>query len=150
MNLLCALMEDSCEPYKKYPSDAGYDLRVYDISLVDDVGQYTFQDDTFQVSPGTYRFHCRVRVLIPEGHFGFIVPRSSWRRQGLVCQAVIDAGYTGELCPFVTVTQPVFILRGERVLQILIIPVANPAIQVVEQLPHTQRGTSGAGHSGRF
>jgi dUTP pyrophosphatase len=97
-----------------------------------------------------------IAVAIPEGYAGFVQPRSGLAvRHGVTClntPGLIDAGYRGELKVLLVNTDPsteVAIERGERIAQLVIQAVMRCDLQVVEELPDTQRGVGGFGHTGR-
>lgn len=93
-----------------------------------------------------------IGVAIPEGHAGMLVPRSSIADKGLLIQtAVIDPDYSGEIHLIVTncSRNRIQIKKGDRVCSLIVYSVLNPYIQVVEQLPNSERGTKGLGSSGR-
>ena len=97
-----------------------------------------------------------VRVSIPEGHVGLLIPRSSWGRRGVKLQntvGVIDSDYRGDLSLMLCSESEedwVDIHEGERVAQLLIIPCVLPEIAVVEQFSLlTERGEGGFGSTGR-
>jgi dUTP pyrophosphatase len=95
-------------------------------------------------------------VAIPEGYAGFIQPRSGLARDhGVTClntPGLVDAGYRGELQVLLVNTDPatdVRIVRGERIAQLVIQRVEHVAFEVVEELPPSERGAGGWGHTGR-
>ena len=91
-------------------------------------------------------------VAIPEGHVGLVADRSSLARRGLkTAGGVIDAGYRGELAVVVRNLAPeaIELAPGDRIAQLLIIPIATPAPVEVESLGETARGTGGFGSTGR-
>ena len=128
-------------PSVAHPGDAGLDLR----SAID-----------IEVRPGERAMvPTGVAVAIPEGYAGLVLPRSGLAsRQGLTlanAPGLIDAGYRGELtCAVVNLDreQPVKILRGDRIAQLVI--VATPAVRPawVEALPMSARGEGGFGSTG--
>jgi dUTP pyrophosphatase len=93
-----------------------------------------------------------IGIAIPEGHAGMLVPRSSIADKGLLIQtAVIDPDYSGEIHLIVTncSRNKIEIKTGDRVCSLIVYNVLNPYIQVVEELPNSERGTKGLGSSGR-
>lgn len=127
-----------CMPCKHYDLDAGADL----VTIGDVV-----------VPP---RAHAEVplglAIALPPGHVGFIMGRSSTvRRRGLiVVTSVIDAGFRGEL--FVAVFNPnmhgVRIRAGDRIAQLVVMPVSSPKFMRVDKLPEGDRGNRGVGSTG--
>jgi len=97
-----------------------------------------------------------VAVAIPDGHAGLVLPRSGLAsRQGLTlanAPGLIDAGYRGEIiCSVVNLDlrEPVKIARGDRIAQLVIVPIATVEPQWVEELPPSERGEGGFGSTGR-
>ena len=96
-----------------------------------------------------------VAVAIPEGYAGLVAPRSGLaRRHGLgVVNApgVVDAGYRGEIRVILVNhgDEPISLARGERIAQLLVVPVATGEMLEVDELPPSERGTGGFGSSGR-
>ena len=96
-----------------------------------------------------------VRIAIPEGYAGFVLPRSGLALKHGVTVAnspgLIDAGYRDELCVVVLNTdpdEPYEIRRGDRVAQLVIQRVEQAEFAVVDELPGSERGTGRFGHSG--
>jgi dUTP pyrophosphatase len=129
-------------PALAHPGDAGVDLR----SNLDCVVQ---PGERVMVPTG-------LAVAIPEGHAGLVLPRSGLAsRQGLTLAnspGLIDAGYRGEIiCAVVNHdrSEPVKIARGDRIAQLVIVPIASVEPVWVEELPPTERGEGGFGSTGR-
>ena len=66
------------------------------------------------------------------------------------CVGVIDSDYRGEVCVgLINQTEEAFTVKpGERVAQLVILPVILPDIEVVEALSDTDRGAGGFGSTG--
>jgi dUTP pyrophosphatase len=97
-----------------------------------------------------------VAVAIPEGHAGFVHARSGRAaREGLALingPGVIDSGYRGEIKAIVVnldPSSPIHIRRGEKVAQLVVQPVERADLDVVSELPASERGEGGFGSSGR-
>ena len=95
-------------------------------------------------------------VAIPEGHAGFVLPRSGLAlRSGVTvtnAPGLIDAGYRGELQVILANTDPdtaVEVRRGDRIAQLVVQRVSQVTLLSVDELPPTERGDGGFGHSGR-
>jgi dUTP pyrophosphatase len=94
-------------------------------------------------------------IAIPEGYAGFVQPRSGMAyKKGLSMAntpGLIDAHYRGELkvCAInLDPTEPITILRGERIAQLVIQQVPVVTLVEVDELDETSRGTGGFGSSG--
>lgn len=125
------------EPERAYPNDAGLDLKS-PISLWLYSGEYRVIDTG-------------VHVLIPKGYVGLVTSRSSMMQKGITCRGVIDASYTGSIRAilFNHGEQAVDIHAGDKVCQLIVLPIATPEIEYVDELPDTDRGNNGFGSSGR-
>lgn len=94
-------------------------------------------------------------VAIPEGHAGLVVPRSGLAARhgiGIVnAPGLIDAGYRGEIKVLLVNhgDEPVSLEAGERIAQLVIVPVALADFVAVDELPESVRGDGGFGSTGR-
>jgi dUTP pyrophosphatase len=129
-------------PGRAHPGDAGLDLRS-NVDVVVEPGERAM------VPTG-------VAMAIPEGYAGLVLPRSGLAgRHGLTLAnspGLIDSGYRGELaCAMVNLDrdQPVKIARGDRIAQLVIVPVAAVEPAWVVELPPSARGEGGFGSTGR-
>lgn len=128
------------------PADAGLDLVAREDVLLPPGG-------------GRALVPTGVAVAIPEGHAGFIQPRSGLAlNHGVTClntPGLIDSGYRGELKVLLVNTdpaEPFQVRRGERIAQLVIQQVAHAVLQVVDDFDHlgeSHRGEGGFGHTGR-
>lgn len=94
-------------------------------------------------------------LAIPEGHAGFVQPRSGLAmKHGVTClntPGLIDSGYRGELAVLLVNTDPTNdfrVERGMRIAQLVVQRVEHVALDVVDVLPETERGEGGFGHTG--
>ena len=97
-------------------------------------------------------------IAIPEGHAGFIQPRSGLAlKHGVTClntPGLIDSGYRGELKVLLINTdpaEPFEIKRGERIAQLVVQRVEHVVLQPVDDFEHlgeSERGDGGFGHTG--
>tara|TARA_R100001230_G_C5683630_1_gene191631 strand:- start:477 stop:899 length:423 start_codon:yes stop_codon:yes gene_type:complete len=91
---------------------------------------------------------------IPEGHVGFLFPRSSVSKTNLMlanCVGVVDSGYRGPVkLRFKELNGPIGgrYKEGDRVGQLIIMPVPNFNCVEVEELTETSRGEGGFGSTG--
>ncbi len=128
-------------PAKAHMGDAGLDLRA-----ATDV----------EIGPGERAMvPTGIAVAIPVGHAGLVLPRSGLAsRHGLTLAnspGLIDAGYRGEvICAMVNLDrdQPVKVLRGERIAQLVVVSTPDVSVRWVEELPQTTRGGGGFGSTG--
>jgi dUTP pyrophosphatase len=93
-------------------------------------------------------------VAIPEGHAGFVQPRSGLAsRHGIALvnsPGLIDAGYRGELRVVVLNTdrtEPFTIEPGMRIAQLVVLQLPELELVEVDELPASERGVRGFGSS---
>ena len=125
-------------PTRTHDDDAGLDL-------------YNLED--FHLEPGEGRtVKTGIALALPKGYVGLVADRSSLGKRGLkTAGGVIDAGSRGEIHIVLwNISGEVFELkRGERLAQLLVIPIATPAVEEVDSLDDTARGVKGFGSSGK-
>lgn len=125
-------------PTRAHKTDAGLDV-------------YSVEDAVIEAN-GDYLFGLGWSCAVPEG-FALIVKEKSGRavKDKLhVGGCVIDSGYRGEVHVhlFNAGQKDVIIRRGEKIAQILMIPVWSGIPEVVDSLDETSRGDGGFGSTG--
>ncbi|MGH8874439.1 MAG: dUTP diphosphatase [Acidimicrobiia bacterium] len=96
-----------------------------------------------------------VAVAIPEGYAGLVVPRSGHAARlgvGVVNgPGLVDAGYRGEVKVILINhgTETVGFERGERIAQLVVVPVVEQLWVEVGELPPSERGSGGLGSTDR-
>ena len=103
----------------------------------------------------TYQYGTGLAFEIPEGHVGLIFPRSSITKKTTLALGnavgVIDSDYRGEIIFQFRKTNPMFqkdYKVGDRIGQMMILPIPSVRIEEVEELSETKRGTGGYGSTG--
>jgi dUTP pyrophosphatase len=136
------LRPDAVVPTRAHPWDAGLDLVAVD-ELVLGPGQRGV------VATG-------IAIAIQEGWAGLVVPRSGLaRKHGVTLTnspGLIDAGYRGEVQVLLVNHggEPHTVVPGERVAQLVLVPVWTGDPVEVDALPDSDgRGEGGFGSSGR-
>jgi dUTP pyrophosphatase len=136
---------DSGQPLPTYakPGDAGLDLRAREGAVL-------------KAGGGRASVRCGIRLAIPEGYAGFVLPRSGLARDhGITCvnsPGLVDSGYRGEIVVVLVNTDPSedFVVEpGERIAQLVVQRVEHVEFDVVDELDETERGEGGFGHTGR-
>ena len=95
-----------------------------------------------------------VAIAIPSGYAGLVLPRSGLAlRHGVTvlnAPGLIDPGYRGEVKVLLINhdRETASFARGERIAQLVIQPIARAQLDVVDQLPSSQRGEGGFGSTG--
>jgi dUTP pyrophosphatase len=138
--LVRRLHPDAVLPERAYDGDAGLDLVAC---------------ERLELAPGERGVvGTGVAVAIPEGHAGFVQPRSGLAaRHGISIvntPGLVDSGYRGELRVIVLNTdahEPFVIEPGMRIAQLVVLPVVSVQPIEVDDLPETERGVRGFGSS---
>jgi dUTP pyrophosphatase len=108
------------------------------------------------INPGEIvKIKTGIAIQIPHsGIGGFVFPRSGLAsRHGISlanCVGVIDSDYTGELiCPVINHGSRAYTIKpGDRIAQIVFMPVFNVKLQETDKLEDTERGVKGFGSTG--
>lgn len=112
-----------------------------------------YADGNFVVKAGTHAIiPTGVALAIPDGYCGQVWPRSGVSvRYGVdVLAGVIDSDYTGEIKVVLQAGAHDFdINQGDRIAQLLIVPVSMLQCAEVDSLDDTARGDCGFGSTGR-
>jgi dUTP pyrophosphatase len=128
-------------PAYAHPGDAGADLHAA---------------EAVTLAPGErYTVPTGVSIALPEGFAAFVVPRSGLAaKHGITIvnsPGTVDAGYRGEIRVTVLNTDrsmPYDIAVGDRIAQLILVPVTRAIFVPVESLPESRRGTAGFGSTG--
>jgi dUTP pyrophosphatase len=134
------LRPDARVPERAYAGDAGLDLATC---------------DRVELAPGERAVvSTGLAVAIPEGYAGFVQPRSGLAaRYGISVvnsPGLVDAGYRGEIRVVLLNTDPgaTFVAEaGERIAQLVVLPVPAVEPREVAELPASERGARGFGSS---
>ena len=136
------LTDNAVLPTRAHEGDAGLDL---------------YACEEAHIGPGErWSVGTGVAVEIPEGHAGLVLPRSGLAKShgiSLVnAPGLIDSGYRGELRVLLLNNDPADIFRvaaGDRIAQLVLVPVATAAVVEAPALAESARGEGGFGSSGR-
>ena len=127
-------------PTRAHPTDAGLDLAA---------------SETTHIAPGVVTLvPTGIAVAIPEGHVGILAARSSLAVKKSMTLAngigVIDAGFRDEIkVPIIPLDGCHNLIQaGQKIAQLIIMPIALPAVEVVSVLPESPRGNGGFGSTG--
>lgn len=138
--LKCKLTHSNAKlPVRKHEGDAGLDIYAVEHS---------------DIPAGTSALlPTGLHVEIPLGYVGVVKPRSGMATSNTldILAGVIDAPYRGEIkVALMNHGERVFEVKpGDRIAQLLIVPVALPEPIEVKDLSDTDRGAGGFGSSGR-
>jgi dUTP pyrophosphatase len=135
------LLRADVEPAYAHPGDAGADLMSTE-EVVLAPGQ--------RATLGT-----GVAIALPDGYVAFVVPRSGLAaKHGITIvnsPGTVDAGYRGEIRVTLLNTdarESYSISAGDRIAQLIVMPVSRARFIPVERLPGSDRGEGGFGSTG--
>jgi dUTP pyrophosphatase len=135
------LLAGNRPPQYAHPGDAGADLVATE-------GVELAPGERATVGTG-------VAIALPDGYVGLVVPRSGLAaRHGITVvnsPGTIDAGYRGEIRVTLLNTDgksSYTVAVGDRIAQLLVLPVSRARFVPVEKLPGTARGEGGFGSTG--
>jgi dUTP pyrophosphatase len=128
-------------PAYAHPGDAGADLIAAEDVVLGPGERAT-------VGTGT-------AIALPDGFVAFVVPRSGLAaRHGITIvntPGTVDAGYRGEIRVILLNTdrdEPYTVTTGDRIAQLVVMPVSRARFIPVERLPGSHRGEGGFGSTG--
>lgn len=133
----------------------GAQMPTYGTSGAAGADLYACMDSEVTIQPGeTAKILTGVSMEIPFGCVGLVFARSSMGVKRDLAPAnkvgVIDSDYRGEIMVMLHNhgSRPQTVIPGERVAQILIMPVFTPGFTVADELSDTVRGQGGFGSTG--
>lgn len=101
---------------------------------------------------GAAVFDTGVHIAIPEGYVGLLKSKSGLNvKHGLTSEGVIDAGYTGSIVVKMHnhSRDNYMVKAGDKISQLVIVPIIAPELELVDHLDDTERGDNGFGSSGK-
>lgn len=117
-----------------------------------DVGLDIYSLENGEVAPGEGKvFSTGVAGEFTPYYVGMLTDRSSMAKKGFkLAGGIVDPGYTGELKVVLRniSSKTLSIIKGDRIAQLLIIPVCTPEVVEVMELSESNRGDKGFGSSG--
>ena len=123
---------------------------------IDDAGADLCSSEAVELAPGErVTVGTGVAVALPMGYVGFVVPRSGLAaRHGITIvnsPGTVDAGYRGEIRVTLLNTDranPYSVAVGDRIAQLVVMPVTRAEFRRVDALPESERGANGFGSTG--
>ena len=140
LNFIPVVLDGGAQmPTKAHMDDAGFDL-------------YAISEQV--IHPGNSAvFDTGVHMAIPEGYAGEVVGRSGLNiNYDIICpKGTIDAGYTGNIKVklYNLGKYNYTVHKGDKIAQLIIVPICRKELGEVDVLPETDRGDTGFGASGR-
>ena len=125
-------------PTRAHDTDAGLDLYAMHGAVVR--------------AHQTATFHTGVHVQLPEGTTGILMPKSGLMvKRDLLTFGVVDEGYSGEVMVhiFNQSEEDYSVYPGDKISQMIIVPVLYEPIEIVDELHAGERADNGFGSTGR-
>ena len=125
-------------PTRAHDTDAGLDLYA--------------REDTVVLAKESATFDTGVHIELPPDTVGFIKSKSGLNvKHGLLSEGVIDEGYTGSIVVklYNHSGYDYKVNRGDKISQLVILPIIKPELEIVDSLEETDRGNNGFGSSGK-
>ena len=131
------ISESAHIPERAYDNDAGADL---------------FSIEEVHIQPrSSAMIKTGIEIALPRKTCGIIWGKSSIESRGLIVIAgLIDEGYRGEIivCMFNLTDNIQIIEKGQKIAQLVVLPVYYPKFKEVKELPRSKRGIFGFGSTG--
>ncbi len=139
MKIKVKLEPGSFVPTRAHETDAGWDL-------------YARED--FTVPAGGSAVHdTGVHMAVPEGYCGLLVSKSGLNvKHSLTSTGLVDAGYNGPIIVKLyseDTGRDYMFKAGDKISQIVILPIPKVELEVVAELDETERGEGRMGSTGR-
>ena len=139
MKLKVKLNKGAIIPHRAHKADAGLDL-------------FSPEDAVIRLKESV-TIDTGVHVAIPEGYVGFVKSKSGLMvKNDILTDGTVDAGYTGsiKIKLFNHSYENYTVLKGQKIAQLVILPIITPEPELVDVLEETERGNGGFGSTGAF
>lgn len=125
-------------PLRAHENDAGYDLYAREEQIVP--------------ARESAKFDTGVHIELPPNTVGFLKSKSGLNvNHGITSEGVIDVGYTGSIVVklYNHSGYDYLVKKGDKISQLVILPIQTPDLELVTKLDETERGNHGFGSTGR-
>ena len=143
MYIKVKLDEGARLPEKAHDADAGFDIFARESFCVCGTNDN-------RVGVGIH--DTGVHIQIPKGYVGLLKSKSGLNvKHGLTSEGVIDSGYVGSIVVklYNHTHEDYLFKKGDKISQLVIVPIADATLIRVRSLDSTERGDGGFGSSGR-
>lgn len=123
---------------REHPTDAGLDVRAMRSGIVK-AGQ-------------SMTFHTGVHIELPDNSAGLFVSKSGLMvNHDITSTGLVDQGYSGEILVklFNHGNEDYFVAAGDKISQIMVLPVMYEPVEVVDSIKGGERGNNGFGSTDR-
>lgn len=138
MRVNVKLDENAFMPLKAHEEDAGFDIRT-------PINFFIKPRKSMSVDTG-------VHLEIPKGYVGMLKSKSGLNvKKCILSEGVVDAGYSGGIVAklYNHSDVSVFFDRGDKITQIVIMPIPEVTMRLVDEISSGERGENGFGSTGK-
>ena len=138
MRINVKLDETAFMPMKAHEEDAGFDIRT-------PIGFHVPARGSVSIDTG-------VHLEIPKGYVGMMKSKSGLNvKKCILSEGVVDAGYSGGIVAklYNHSDVSVFFDRGDKITQIVIMPIPDVTMTLVDEISSGERGENGFGSTGK-
>lgn len=138
MKIKVKLDEGAYMPTRAHERDAGFDLYSRHTQIV--------------CAKESAIFDTGVHIELPINTAGVLMSKSGLNvKHGITSEGLIDVGYTGSICVklYNNSGYDYLVKRGDKISQLVIVPILTPDLEEVDHLEETERGDNGFGSTGR-
>lgn len=125
-------------PERAHTTDAGADIRAPHDAIIEPRGSVVIDTG--------------IHIELPINTVGMLKSKSGLNvKHGITSEGVIDVGYTGSICCklYNNSDKPYEVKKGDKISQLVIMPILTPNFELVDELEDTERGNGGFGSTGR-
>lgn len=125
-------------PTRAHSTDAGLDLYARETQIVP--------------AKESAVFDTGVHIELPPNTTGFLKSKSGLNiHHGIISDGTIDVGYTGSIRVklYNLSGYDYKVNAGDKISQLVILPIITPTLELVDSLDDTERGNNGFGSSGK-
>lgn len=145
------LDEGAIMPTRAHEDDAGFDLYARETQIVPAKESAVF-DTGVHIELPKINIYDGEGLLVSFKTVGFLKSKSGLNvKHGILNEGVIDMGYTGSLKVklYNNSGYDYKVERGDKISQLVILPIFTPKLEVVDHLTETERGDNGIGSTGK-
>lgn len=138
MKMKIKLDNGAIMPTRAHSTDAGLDLYAKETQIVP--------------AKESAKFDTGVHIELPANTVGMLKSKSGLNvKHGITSEGVIDVGYTGSIVVklYNNSGYDYKINAGDKITQLVILPILTPELELVESLEETERGNGGFGSTGK-
>ena len=132
------MLDNGRMPTRAHSTDAGLDLYAKEGQIVP--------------ANGSAKFDTGVHIQLPPCTAGLLVSKSGLNtKHGITSTGLIDEGYTGSIQVklYNHSDTDYYVEAGDKISQLVILPIVRAELELVESLEETERGVGGFGSTGR-